>query len=75
MEGNVEGMQDLMKNLQQDNPQLQEQINEFMNSLEQAKARAEKEGRPPPSPDQMGGMGQMMNPILKDRTRPQPPIP
>jgi len=61
-------LQDLVKNLQEDNPQLQDQIDKFVDSLEEAKSQAEKEGLPFPPPDQMGAVGQMIHQMLKDKT-------
>ena len=62
----------MVKRLEQDNPQLQQQIDQFVESLGQMNEQAEREGTPPPL-DHMGAIGPLMNQMLKDQSLAPPP--
>ena len=71
-DGNADALQDMVKRLEQDNPQLQQQIDQFVESLGQMNEQAEREGTPPPL-DHMGAIGPLMNQMLKDQSLAPPP--
>lgn len=56
MEGNLDGLNEIAEKLKAQNPEAEEQIEEFLDSLEEARIRAEETGEPF-SP--LGGLGNM----------------
>ncbi len=56
MEGNLDGLNEIAEKLKAQNPEAEEQIEEFMDSLEEARIRSEETGEPF-SP--LGGLGSM----------------
>ena len=56
MEGNLDGLNEIAEKLKAQNPEAAEQIDEFLDSLEEARTRSEETGEPF-SP--LGGLGNM----------------
>lgn len=67
MEGNLEGLDKLAEKLKDQNPQVQEQIDQFMESLEDMRMRAEESGQPIPNLDELGDMQTLMKEMLEKR--------
>ena len=65
MEGNLEGLDKLAEKLKAQNPQVEEQIDEFLESLEDVRMRAEQEGRPIPPLDGLGDMQTLMKQMFE----------
>ncbi len=73
--GNMDALQDMVQALKRDNPQLSEQIDQFMESLEEARQQAEKEGYPFPALDRLGSMGPLMEQMMRGKMGAPPSAP
>jgi hypothetical protein len=73
MEGNLDGLAEIAERLREENPQVQDQIDQFMDSLQEARDRAEESGRPLPPLEGLGSIGTLMQQMLKGRGAPVPP--
>lgn len=76
LQGNMDALQEMVQALKQDNPELRDHIDQFMESLEEARRRAEQEGTPFPPLDPKGVMAPFMEQIIRSRTLgPSPDLP
>ena len=66
MEGNFDALNEVAERIKQENPEAREQINHFLESLEEAKQRA-ADGNPVPSLQGLGNLGVIMNEMMKKR--------
>jgi hypothetical protein len=69
MEGNFDGLNEIAERLKEQNPQVEEQIDEFLENLEEARIRAEESGEPIPPLEGFGNMRSLMQ-QLNRRQRP-----
>jgi hypothetical protein len=65
MKGNLEGLDKLAEKLKDQNPLVEEQIDQFLESLEDVRMRAEESGQPIPSLDGLGDMQTLMKQMLE----------
>jgi hypothetical protein len=65
MEGNFEGMDEIAERLKDENPQVAEQIDEFLESVEDMRMRAEESGQPVPPLDHLGDIKTLMKNMLE----------
>ena len=65
MEGKLEGLEEIAEKLKAQNPQAEEQIDEFLESLEEARARAEESGHPIPPLEHLGDIQTLMKQMLE----------
>ena len=65
MKGNLEGLDKIAEKLKDQNPQVEEQIDEFLESLEEARMRAEEDGSPIPGLEGLGDMQTLMKQMLE----------
>lgn len=65
MKGDIEGLEKLAEKLKDQSPQAQEQIDEFLKSLEDIRTRAEESGRPLPSFEGLGDIQSRINRMLE----------
>jgi len=65
--GNLNALDDLADQLRQEHPEAAPQINQFMKTLEEAKARAAEAGMDPSSIEDLGGMNALMRDMLRKR--------
>ena len=65
MEGNFEGLDEIAERLKDENPQAEEQIDEFLESLEELRMRAEENGEPIPPLEQLGDTHILMKQMLE----------
>lgn len=65
MEGNLDGLDEIAEKLKAANPQAEEQIDEFLESLEETRRRAEESGSSIPPLEQLGKMRNQINRILR----------
>ena len=68
LQGNMDALQEMVQALKRDNPELRDQIDQFMESLEEARRRAEQEGTPFPPLDPKGVMAPFMDQMIRSRT-------
>jgi hypothetical protein len=65
MDGNLEGLEELAEKLKEQNPQAQEQLDEFLESLGDMRMGAEQGGQPFSPPDGLGDMQTLMKQMLE----------
>jgi len=65
MQGNFDGLDAIAERLKDQNPQVEEQIDEFLESLEQARMIAEENGTPIPPMEHLGDIQNLMNQVLQ----------
>ena len=65
MEGDFDGVGEIARRLREENPQLEEQIEEFLESLAEARQSAEEAGRPMPPLQELGNMRTLMQQMLR----------
>ncbi len=65
MDGNLEGLEELAEKLKEQNPQVQEQLDEFLESLGDMRMEAEQGGQPFSPPDGLGDMQTLMKQMLE----------
>ena len=65
MEGNLDGLDKLVEKLKDQNPQVEAQIDQFLESLEDMRERAEESGQPLPSFEGLGDMETLMEQMLE----------
>jgi len=66
MEGDFDALNEVAERLREENPEVQDQIDQFVESLEQARESSE-EGNPIPSMQGLGNLGLIMQRMMKDR--------
>jgi hypothetical protein len=66
MQGDLEGLDKLVEKLKDQNPQVQEQVDQFLESLDEIRAKAEERGQPLPSFEGLGDMQSLMDQMLED---------
>jgi len=62
--GNLEALDGMAERLKQEHPEAEAQIEQFLQALEEAKSRAVESGGPRPSPEELGGLGDMMQRMM-----------
>jgi hypothetical protein len=67
MEGNLDGLAEIADQLKDQNPQVEEQIEEFLETLEDAKMRAGESGSPISPLEGLGDMQEVMQQMLNKR--------
>ncbi len=67
--GNLEALDEVADRLRAENPEARAQIDQFLETLEEAKARAAESGNEVPSLENMGSMGAVMQQMLGGRNR------
>jgi len=65
MEGDFDGLDEIAERLKDENPLVKEQIDEFLESLEELRMRAEESGEPIPPLEQLGDMQILMKRVLE----------
>jgi hypothetical protein len=65
IEGDLEGLDEIAEKLKEQNPQVAEQIDEFMESLEDMRMRAQESGQPMPPLEHLGDIQTLMKRILE----------
>jgi hypothetical protein len=65
MEGNFDGLDEIAERLREENPEVGEQIDEFMEALEEARIRAEETGEPLSPLEGLGDMGAVMQQLYR----------
>ncbi len=65
MKGNLDGLDKIAEKLKDQNPLVEEQIDEFLESLEDARMRAEEGGMPIPPLEHLGDMQTLMKQMLE----------
>ena len=70
MDGNLEALNEIAERMGADNPQVQEQIDRFLESMEESRQRAEEQGYSVPPMEGLGGMGMIMQQLMKGRNKP-----
>jgi len=65
MQGNLEGLDAIAEKLKDQNPQAEEQIDEFLESLEEARISAEEGGAPMPPLEHLGNIQTLMNQMFQ----------
>jgi hypothetical protein len=65
MEGNLDGLDEIAQKLKDQNPQVEEQIEEFLESLEDIKARAGESGSQIPDLEGLGNMQNLMEQMMQ----------
>lgn len=66
MEGNFEALNEVAERIKEENPEAREQIDRFLENLEEAKQRA-ADGNPVPSLQGLGNLGVLMHEMMKRR--------
>ncbi len=69
MEGNLDGLDEIAEKLKNENPRVEEQIDQFLESLEEARRNSEEGGSPIPS-ERLGNMQNLMKQMLKNGRMP-----
>jgi hypothetical protein len=64
MEGNLDGLDEIAEKLKADNPQVEEQIEEFLDSLDDIRMKAEEAGSQFPPPEGLGNMQNLMRQMM-----------
>ncbi len=72
MEGNINDLEELGEWLKEENPGTQDQVDQFMEYLEEAKDRAEETGQPFPELEGLEGMGMIMHQMFKGKNKAMP---
>jgi len=72
MEGNIDQLDEMVERLREENPQAQDQIDRFLDSLEDAKEKARESGRPFQPMENLGELGVMMEQMMKTQAAPAP---
>ena len=70
MKGNLDGLDAIAERLKDQNPQVEEQIDEFLESLEEARMIAEENGTPIPPLEHLGDIQNLMNQMLQQGRMP-----
>jgi hypothetical protein len=70
MKGNFDGLDEIAERLKEKNPQIEEQIDEFLESLEEARMRAEESGEPIPPLEGLGDIRRFMRQMKSGRAPP-----
>lgn len=65
IEGNFDGLDEIAERLKDKNPQIEEQIDEFLEALEDMRISAEESGQPLPPLDQLGGIQTLMKHMIE----------
>lgn len=65
MEGDLEGLDEIAEKLKEQHPQVAEQIDEFMESLEDMRMRAQESGQPMPPLEHLGDIQTLMKKMLE----------
>jgi hypothetical protein len=65
MEGNFDGLSEVAERLKEENPEVEDQIDEFLESLEEARMIAEENGEPFSPLEGMGDMRSIMHQLYK----------
>lgn len=60
LRGNPEQLDDIVERLKRENPEVQEQIDQFLESIEEAQKRARETGRPFPALGDLGELGSLL---------------
>jgi hypothetical protein len=68
--GNLEALDEVAERLKTENPEVGDQIDQFMQALEDAKARATESGTGMPAMGELGSMGAMMQRIMEGKGQP-----
>jgi hypothetical protein len=72
MEGNFDGLGEIAERLIEENPEVEDQIDEFLETLEEARIRAEESGQPFSPLEGLGDMRTLMHELYRGgRSRPQ----
>jgi hypothetical protein len=64
MEGNLDGLDEIADKLKDQHPQVEEQIEEFLEQIEDIRARSGESGSPIPSLEGLGNMDSLMQQML-----------
>jgi len=70
MEGNFDGLSEIAEKLREANPEVEEQIDEFLENLEDARISAEESGEPFSPLEGLGDMGTLMHQLYRGRNPP-----
>jgi len=65
MEGNFDGLDEIAEKLKEENPRAAEQIDEFLDTLEDMRIMAEESGEPMPPLDQLGDIQTLMKHMVE----------
>ena len=65
MQGDLDGLDKIAEKLKDQNPQVEEQIDEFLEALKEARMRAEESGQPMPPLEQLGDIQTLMRQMLE----------
>jgi hypothetical protein len=71
MEGNLDGLNEIAEKLKEQNPQAQEQIEAFLQSLEQARVRAEESGEAIAPPEGLRNIQMLMQQLYRGSRPPE----
>lgn len=66
LQGSPDQIDDIVERLKRENPQLEEQIDQFLDSIEEAQQRARETGRPFPALQDLGELGSFLQQTLDD---------